>query len=52
MKTRQKFSTFSELKKEKESTEKKVAAEEIKYFLQLMRQGEITIESKTNNNAK
>ena len=52
MKTAQKFSTFSDLKKGKEITEKKVSADEVKYLLELMRQGEIPAEPKANKNEK
>ena len=52
MKTAQKFKTFSDLKQEKETIEKKVSAEEVKYLLELMRRGKIPVESKINKNAK
>ena len=52
MKTVQKFSTFSSLKKEREITGKPICADEIKNLLKLLREGEISVDSKINQNAK
>lgn len=52
MKAVQKFKSFSDLKNAEQVTEKTTSFDEVKSFLELLRQCAVPIESNTHKNAK
>jgi hypothetical protein len=47
MKEVQKFTSFSELKDAEEISSKRIDSNEIKHFIELLRQGKMPVENKT-----